>query len=57
MWNKETHCYLGFLMCNGNLLGKSNQAEIRSANKRIRGYEFHTTLEQFIDDTLNLDQV
>ena len=57
MWNKETHCYLGFLMRNGNLLGKSNQAEIRSANKRIRGYEFHTTLEQFIDDTFNLDQV
>ena len=44
-------------MCNGNLLGKSNQAEIRSAHKRIRGYEFHTSLEQFTDDTLNLDQV
>ena len=44
-------------MCNENLLGKSNQAEIRSAHKRIRGYEFHTTLKQFTDDTLSLDQV
>ena len=52
MWNKETHCYLSFLCAMGTCW-----AEIRSANKWIRGYEFHTTLEQFTDDTLNLDQV
>ena len=28
----------------------------RSAHKRIRGHKFHSILEQFTDDTLNLSQ-
>ena len=35
---------------------KSIQAWKRSAYKRIRGHKFHSILEQFTDDTLNLSQ-